>query len=228
MNTTETTIKCYCPICKTEGKFIPFGNPKRKNAICPTCKSLERHRFLYILYNFLFLNKSSSQKVLHFAPEEMLYNEISKNKNIEYIVGDLYPELFKFAPNCMKIDAMNLPFEKKSFDIILCNHILEHIEDDRLFIKNITEILKDKGKFIFTIPVKYSFEKTYEDKNIKTEEDRLKHFGQKDHVRIYGNDILDRFEGEFTINKISTDFLGEHIKENLSLSNETIYILEKN
>ena len=103
----------------------------------------------------------------------------------------------------MKADICNLPFEDNTFDVILCNHVLEHIPDDTKAMSELYRILKPGGWGIFQIPQDLNREITYEDNTITDKVERAKIFGQYDHVRIYGRDYFDKLrEIGFTVNEI--------------------------
>lgn len=178
----------FCPICqKMSRNFLPSGVKKRERALCPYCKSLERHRLIYLLLSNntdVFVKKT---KLLHFAPENCLRNIFKIKGNINYVTADLYMKEVDF-----NIDIINTKFPNNSFDFILCIHVLEHIEDDIRAMMEIHRILRKGGKAIIMVPILR--EKTLEDASIISPKDRLKYFGQEDHVRIYGLDFIDRLE----------------------------------
>lgn len=178
-------VSCFCNN-KIIESFDTFNN--RNNSQCPSCKSCERHRFVLFFFN---KNNIFFEKTLHFAPETQLnklFTSISKN----YICGDIDIQKYK-NPNIIYIDITNIPF-KNEFDCIFASHILEHIIDDRKAMKEIYDALVFNGSFIALIPQKFSLKTTYEDSTIVTENDRLKHFGQNDHVRWYGLDFSQRLK----------------------------------
>ena len=177
---------------KSFRKFLPYGyDIQRPNALSPSSLSLERHRliWMYLQNETEFFNVDTTEKikVLHMAPEQCFLSRFKKLKHIDLITADLYSPIVD-----VKADIRSLPFDDNSFDIIFCNHVLEHIEDDQKAMHELFRVLKPGGFGIFQIPMDYSKEKTYEDFTIKSPEDRAKHFGQYDHVRIYGLDYFDR------------------------------------
>ncbi len=180
-------------------KLLPYGyGEQRQNALSPSTLSLERHRLLW-----LYLQKetnffTSPKKVLHIAPEQCFINRFKKQKNLAYITADLYSPIVD-----VKADILDLPFDDNSFDVVFCNHVLEHIEDDKKAMQELYRVLKPKGMGIFQIPQDLSLVKTYEDFNITSPEERSKHFGQYDHVRVYGKDYFDRLRSVgFTVNEV--------------------------
>ena len=193
---------------KSFRKFLPYGyGTQRPNVLSPSTLSLERHRllWLYLQNETSFfkpapksLNVSSSQKkdsetsselkkVLHMAPEQCFLTRFKKLKHLDIITADLYSPIVD-----VKADILDLPFDDNSFDIIFCNHVLEHIEDDKKAMQELYRVLKVGGFGIFQIPQDYSRAATYEDFSIISPEERAKHFGQYDHVRVYGSDYFDR------------------------------------
>ena len=126
-------------------------------------------------------------KVLHMAPEQCFYGRFKKLKNLDYLCGDLYSPLAD-----VKFDLHDIPFEDNRFDVIFCNHVLEHVEDDHQCMKELYRVLKPGGFAIMQVPIDYSREKTYEDKSITSPEEREKHFWQKDHLRLFGRDYPDK------------------------------------
>lgn len=130
---------------------------------------------------------SAPKKVLHFAPEQAFYKRFKKLKNLDYTTTDLHSPLAD-----VKADICDLPFEDNSFDIILCNHVLEHIPNDTLAMKELYRILKPGGMGIFQIPQDYNRTTTFEDNSITDPNKRAEIFGQYDHVRVYGMDYFDK------------------------------------
>lgn len=169
-------------------KFLPYGyNNVRENALSPSTFSLERHRLLWLyLKNETFFFKKDL-KVLHFAPEAAYYTKFKSLPNITYHTTDINSPLAT-----IKADICDLPIKDDTYDFILCNHVLEHIIDDRKAIKELYRVLKKGGVGIFQVPLDITREKTYEDFSIVKPNERNKAFGQYDHVRVYGMDFFDR------------------------------------
>lgn len=169
-------------------KFLPYGyEHQRENVLSPSTLSLERHRLLWLYLKDHTTFFSASHKVLHFAPEQAFYKRFRKLKNLEYTTTDLNSPLAD-----VKADICNLPFEDNSFDFILCNHVLEHIPDDRKAMEELYRVLNSGGTAILQIPQDLNREKTFEDNSITDPSERAKIFGQYDHVRVYGRDYFDR------------------------------------
>jgi SAM-dependent methyltransferase len=185
-----------CPICESTFKvFAPFGLGHRQNARCINCDSLERHRLLWLYFKEVTnLFEPKKKKLLHFAPEEMFYNVFSRDPHIDYVGCDLFPEIYNYGGpvKITKADITAIPFEAESFDVILCNHVLEHIPDDRKAMSELKRVLKPGGWCILQVPIDYKRKETYEDFSINTPAGRKKAFGKTDHVRWYGQDYKDR------------------------------------
>lgn len=176
-----------CPVCASQyKKFLPYGRIARENALCPNCLALERHRLMW-----LYLKKqtdffSAPLKVLHIAPEHCFIDRFEGLSNLEYITADIESPLAK-----VKMDVHSIPFPDNSFDVIFCNHVLEHVEDDLLACSEFNRVLKPSGWGILQSPV-YPLEKTLEDKSITDPAERERIFGQRDHVRKFGKDYAER------------------------------------
>ena len=208
--------KKYCPFCNKKFWFKPFGITKRLDAQCPICNSLERHRFLYYIYK-LFIPKNKNIKLLHMAPEKAISNMFLNKKNVDYICIDLYPENFPHLPNCLKMNVLDLKFPDNTFDFVISNHVIEHIENEEKFIEEITRVLKPDGKAIISAPCDYNLKETFEDYTITSPEERLKAFGQEDHVRKYGTDIFDRISKYAKVTPINRDAFDGFINNEISL-----------
>ena len=194
----------YCPFCKCFVKFRPFGKDQRPQAECPFCGSLERHRFLLAVYRQMVLNSEKPLRLLHTAPETMFAKLFQKDGQIKYTPIDLFPEMFPEV-SCLKADVTGLPFEDGTFDVIISNHVLEHIQEERKCLAEFQRVLAPEGRAFLTFPVDWNLPETLEDPAIQTPEDRLKYYGQADHVRLYGQDVEKRLGEFFHVQKISQD-----------------------
>ncbi len=173
---------------KSFRKFLPYGyENQRDNVLSPSTLSLERHRLLWLYLQNETDFFTTPKKVLHFAPEQAFYKRFRKQKNLDYTTTDLNSPLAD-----VKADICNLPFKDEEFDVILCNHVLEHIPDDTKAMQELYRILKKGGMAILQIPQDLNREKTFEDNTITDRKERAKIFGQYDHVRIYGRDYFDK------------------------------------
>ncbi|MFO7369071.1 MAG: methyltransferase domain-containing protein [Bacteroidales bacterium] len=180
-----------CPVCGGHfRKFMPYGyNIIRENALCPKCLALERHRLLWLFFKSRTGIFSDQLKVLHVAPEQCFHQRFRKLKNLTYVTADLESPLAD-----VKLDVQHMPFGNDEFDVVICNHVLEHVPDDRKAMAEIYRVLKQGGYAILQVPLDYSSPKTYEDASITDPAEREKHFRQKDHYRMYGRDYLERLK----------------------------------
>jgi len=192
---------------KSFRSFLPYGyeNP-RENVLSPSTLSLERHRLLW-----LYLQKetnffTAAHKVLHFAPEQAFYKRFKKLKKLDYTTTDLNSPLAE-----VKADIRNLPFDDEHFDVILCNHVLEHIPNDQKAMSELFRVLKPGGWAILQIPQDLKRETTFEDDSITDKKERARIFGQYDHVRVYGRDYFDKLRAiGFKVTEVDyTKTLGE-------------------
>lgn len=176
----------HCPICGFEGKFRAFGSPPRWDAICPSCYSLERQRLLFLAVERAFPIPAASE-VLHFAAELSVQRFVKPKARI-YKTADLYGEGVDLKLNIEKIEL-----ENGSFDVVICNHVLEHV-DDRKALSELYRILRPSGLLYLMVPMIEGWSRSYENPQITTESGRNLHFGQGDHVRYFGADLRDRIK----------------------------------
>jgi len=173
---------------KSFRSFLSYGyGEQRNNVLSPSTLSLERHRLLWLYLKNQTDFFQANNKVLHFAPEQAFYKRFRKMTNLDYTTTDLNSPLAD-----VKADICDLPFEDDSFDIIFCNHVLEHIPDDTKAMQELFRVMRPGGWGVFQIPQDLSRTETFEDDSITDKEERAKIFGQYDHVRIYGRDYFDK------------------------------------
>jgi len=165
-------------------KILPYGRlQSRPNALAPHSLSLERHRLIWLYLKDKTDFFTSAKRVLHIAPEYCFIKPFKKLKNLDYVTADL---ISPWAD--VKMDVQNIPFPDCSFDVVICNHVLEHVDDDRKALSELLRVMKPGGFGIFQVPLESSIEQTLEDKSINTPELREKHYKQRDHLRLYGKD----------------------------------------
>jgi len=215
-----------CPCCGGSFReFLPTGVITRQNAQCPRCFSLERHRLIWLYLKNKTNFFTDHLKVLHFAPENCFQNKFKAMPNLDYISTDLE------SPTAMvKMDITNISYEDNSFDVILCNHVLEHIPDDKKAMKELLRVLKPGGWAILLVPLDLSREKTFEDPSIVSPEERERFFGQRDHVRWYGQDYQHRLEQAgftVTVDDYAKELGSELSKKYSLMEQEDIYFCTK-
>ena len=221
-----------CPLCGCRRrKFLPYGYvTQRENALCPNCLALERHRTLW-----LWLLRESDigrgamalPRLLHVAPEVALmrkFHKIYAAQPADYVTADLESPLAD-----MHFDIQHIPLEDESFDAVICNHILEHVEDDYQAMREILRILRKGGWGVILSPIDMQREETFEDDTITDEAERTRIFGQYDHRRIYGRDYAKRLEkAGFEVYKCDyANFIPAKEKELYALTDELLYIVRK-
>ena len=171
-------------------KFLPYGyGTQRENALSPSTLSLERHRLMWLFLRdeTTFFTTKEKLKVLHIAPEQCFLDIFKKQKNLDYITSDLESPIAD-----VKADICNLPFKENEFDVVFCNHVLEHIATDEKAMQELYRVLKPGGFGIFQIPQDLNRAITFEDDSITDKKERAKIFGQYDHVRVYGRDYFNK------------------------------------
>ena len=221
----------FCPVCDSEiKKFYTYYFPPnikigpRPDAVCPVCGSIERERLLLLyLEKCTDLFNRPKKKLLHIAPEIVLADRIKKNEFIEYLSADLDPKRAMIY-----MDLTDIKMHDNIFDVIICNHVFEHIPDHKKAMQEIYRILKPKGWAILQVPILGEY--TFEDSKAITPEDREKIYGFAEHVRGYGKDYKDFLTGTGFIVKVD-DFakkIGDKAIRYMGLpENEDIYFCTK-
>jgi len=207
----------YCPVCKRDSRrFKAAGDPPRKNAECPRCGARERHRLLmHFLDSEMNIGNFGRQlRILHIAPERMISLRLRKYGNVEYISGDINP-----GRGMVVVDVTNIPYQDEQFDVVICCHVLEHVNDHLTAMSELRRVLKSDGFAIIDAPVREELAETFEDWTITTPEGRRQAFGQWNHVRLYGRDypeLLRRASFNVAIDPIS---ISEKHKRQFALDN---------
>lgn len=221
--------KVQCPLCgKRFRKFLSYGYvTARPNALCPHCLALERHRLLW-----LYLERETTllqhlPTLLHIAPEVCLMRHLKPRyaaKKAAYQTADLESPLAD-----LHFDIQHIPLDDEQFDVVICNHLMEHVENDRLAMRELYRILRRGGWGVLLSPVELNRATTFEDDSITDPEERTRIFGQYDHRRIYGNDFADRLrEAGFEVEDLdyATRLTAEE-RSKYALPNDHIYVVRK-
>lgn len=218
-----------CPVCgRGFRRILPYGYVRvRENALCPSCLSLERHRLLW-----LWLGRETDlfgrlPRVLHIAPEVCLrshFRRLYKGARDRYVTADLESPLAD-----LHFDVQRIPLPDASFDAVICNHLLEHVADDGLALRELRRILVPGGWGVVMCPVDYAREKTFEDDTIVDPDERTRIFGQYDHRRIYGRDYVERLSAAgFQAQEIDYKATLTAEEQRLyALSDDRIYLVRK-
>ena len=186
------SMKYYCPCCGLRLRSFVQGSYQdypgrinsyryentRQDVLCPACKSLPRHRILASWFNE-HEEELKYEDILYFAPDISEAKWMKRN-SVKYTSADLYKEAD------LKLDIQDTKLPDESYDIIIANHVLEHVDDFRLALSEMYRILKHGGSFICSFPMDPKIELLDEDPCVTTPEERLRRFGQNDHKRVFG------------------------------------------
>ncbi|MNI39447.1 hypothetical protein D3C73_936290 [compost metagenome] len=178
---------------------------------------------MYLEEEYNLFEYSDGLSLLHFAPEKVFNDFFTKNIKIDYYPVDLNPNY----PGIRDVvDITQIPYEDNKFDIIICNHVIEHIPNERQALNEMWRVLKPTGAAFINAPVFDQLEFTIEKDEYNTPELRKKYYGQDDHVRKYGRDYKARLEKQgFKVEKIlfNLEFNDELLKMNGLIKNEPIF-----
>ena len=221
--------KVECPVCeKSFRKFLSYGSDvaHREGVLCPYDLTLERHRLMWLyLKDHSNFFTAENLKVLHIAPEQCYHKGFKRQKNLDYLTGDLVSPIAD-----IHFDLHDIPLEDNRFDVVFCNHVMEHVDDPIQCMSELHRVMAPGGWGIMQVPQDLNRAETYENPSIVTPEDREKHFWQKDHVRLFGRDYPDwlRKAGfkveEFDKNK----HYGEELLDRYRIAkSEILYIVSK-
>lgn len=184
-----------CPICGCSSpRFGPFGRRPREDALCLHCGSLERDRLAWLFIRArTTLFGPAPKTMLHVAAEPCLAERFRAHLGGGYLSADLHDDRAM-----VRMDITDIAYPDASFDVVYCSHVLEHVTDDRRAMRELHRVLRPGGWAILLVPVIGN--RTFEDPRITDPRDRLAAYGQEDHVRRYGPDVVDRFrEAGFTV-----------------------------
>lgn len=195
---------------------------------CPKCGACDRER-LYSLYlkNYLYKDKSAEFSMVDFAPSFIFSNHQKKQfPNVNYRSADLYQD---YVDDKVDITDMHI-YSNDQFDFLICSHILEHVKEDKIAIKELYRILKPNGKGIIMVPIMLSLNEDYEDDKIVSEIDRWKNYAQSDHVRLYSKSgFIKKLEDQgFTVNQCDINFFGKEEFINHGIHTRSVlYVVQK-
>lgn len=215
-----------CPCCGWRFRqLLAFGKPLRQNAQCPRCRSLERHRWLVLYLKEQISHLNHPQNLLHFAPVPGVQRNLMLHPKIKYYRTD-FSDVPQFKLS-MRMDISQLAIASNSFDIILCNHVLEHIDDDYRAMSELFRILKPNGWMITSVPIRLD-QPTYEDVAIQSPQARLAAYGQHDHVRYYGYDFPERLENVgFQVATERVDSMDNYLIDRYGLNSDEVFFIAK-
>lgn len=204
-----------CPVCgRASRRFRPFGISRRKAAQCLHCGALERHRLVWLyLHTMTDLFDGLPKSVLHIAPESCFVARFKELLGDGYLTADL-----NSRRAMVRMDITDIRYADRAFDVIYCSHVLEHVLDDRRAMRELFRVLKPGGWAIILVPIHDG--PTFEDSSIVVPKERLKAFGQADHVRRYGADYVERLrEAGFTVSITTvSDLVDERDADRMGLT----------
>lgn len=227
--------KYVCPFCGyASDMMLPFGKDTeasikhmivgagKRDVCCLKCGSHDRERLIYIFLKQVIriLDPGENPSLLHIAPEPRLSQALRSSHLTTYICGDLFAEGYTYPDYVKNMDVLQLPFKDGSFDIVICNHVLEHIPEDKKAMREICRVLAPEGFALLQVPISYELEYTMEDFSIEDPQQRETMFGQEDHCRLYGMDYIDRLRDcglDIEILNISKDYSQYCINPNENL-----------
>ena len=214
----------YCPVCRARFRRLrSFGVSPRMNACCPICGSFERMRFAWVVLDARpELVGGPNPRILHIAPEQMLAARFNRIAGAEYIGADLEP-----SRAAVRMDVQRIQYPDDTFDFVYCSHVLEHVPDDRAAMREFHRVLKLGGTAMIMVPV--NVKQTFEDPSVTDPAERLRLFGQDDHVRKYGPDVADRLrDAGFAVETVHTaDIADEKTARRMGLKNESLFLCKK-
>ena len=232
--------KYFCPFCSYSSRDLaPIGldipviskngviGAGRRFGKCYNCGSIDREKLVYVYLKekLKLFNSSKEKSILHISPENSVSEKIINYGFKKYICGVLHEPGLSYPDYVENIDITEIPYPENTFDLVLCSHVLEHVQNDLQAMREFLRVLKPGGTAILQVPISRVLKDTYEDFSIISPEQREIAFGQFDHVRIYGQDYIERLEqSEFRVNRINIS--GEFIKYGL-IQDEDLFICVK-
>ncbi|MBK9290633.1 MAG: methyltransferase domain-containing protein [Bacteroidetes bacterium] len=238
----------FCPLCnRFYRKFLDggehhevlikmqvIGAGRRPNMVCPGCHSTDRDRLLHTFFCHGSDIPFPDARMLHIAPEPALYDWFMRRyreKPHNYIAGVKYHEGYYYNQSIQLLDLTALPFPDESFDLLMANHVLEHIKAEQKALSEIHRVLRPGGMAILQVPWSPLLETTIEEESEMSETDRARHFGQADHVRLYGKDYPKRLEmAGFLVERIDIQHINmdQNYLESIAINkNEIIFLANK-
>lgn len=201
-------MRYTCPLCGYRSrahKWIGVANTVltekhvvgggKRRAGCYNCGATDRERLVYTYLAEEFgLFTTQHRRILHIAPEASLSRQIRKHNFQRYVCGDKFAPGYHYPGDVTNLDILQLPFADDSFDLIICNHVLEHIPDDQAAMRELLRVLRPGGQAILQVPFAKDVAETYEDPTATDPRQREQLFGQHDHVRLYGSDYGERLK----------------------------------
>lgn len=180
-------------------RAVDFTGSDLDNFECPWCGATDRERHLVMYMESAgLMDGLGGKEILHFAPEARLSRLIAAKEPVRYVKADLYPT----GPDVQAVDMHDIPFDDGAFDLVIANHVLEHVADDRQALRELRRVLRPGGHAVLQTPFSRKLQSTWSDDGFDDEESRLQAYGQEDHVRLFGRDIVSRFSESGMISRV--------------------------
>lgn len=238
--------KYVCPLCDTKLKYFKplvhplepegyefiykdreFETASEENHLCPFCMAIDRDRLFVLHFRKVFEHRPKSLiNLLDIAPSLPLQKFLKRYPFLRYRSADLHSPK---AMDKVNIESMDI-YAEGQFDVFICSHVLEHVERPDKALSELYRILKPGGWGIIMVPIMVGLERTLEDKIHIGEAERIKFYGQFDHLRLFSKqDFINDIEAAgFKIRQLGVDYFG---MEAFSLAgiekNSVLYIAEK-
>jgi SAM-dependent methyltransferase len=187
LDASKESLPCFCPCCQTKFSEFRDWSESYRNVECPNCLSHPRHRLFWLYLTRRGLLEGDGLRVLHFGPERTLRTLLSALPNLVYTTVDR-DRPFVDA----RVDITAIPFPDRCFDVVLCSHVLEHVREDALALREVFRVLEVGGWAWLQVPIDRASATTQEDPNVTSPEERKRLYRESDHLRLYGRDFADR------------------------------------
>lgn len=208
-----------CPVCGYQGRFLGKSIPPRIDAWCPSCRSVGKHRLLWRVWHTQE-PINASHRVLHFAPEACFRDWLNEKAGW-YMTADY----LRLDHVDRKLNIESLDLGDESQDVIILNHVLEHVDDAKA-LAELYRVSRRGGRVFITIPIIEGLTKTYENFSVNTNEERDLHFGQYDHLRVFGPDFRSRAAtAGFKVKEYTAE--GEEAVRYGLIMGEKVFVLKK-
>lgn len=206
-------------------KHHVIGGGRRKSALCPACKSLDRHRWLLdVITGHTDIFSDRKKRVLHIAPELCVRQVLECLPSVDYYTGDISPGRAMYV-----VDITDIQFKDEYFDYIIINHVLEHVVDLHGALSELCRVIKNSGKILMSFPI-CTDQPTIEDPSVITDRQRLEMYGQEDHVRLFGKDykeIIEQIGLIVTIHTPQLELSEEEIRKFGLIKDDVILVAER-
>jgi SAM-dependent methyltransferase len=217
-------LRHQCSVCGWHFRdFRPLAVNPNFSEMCIRCGSVARHRFIWLYLKSETNLFADPLKVLHFAAEGCFRRHLSRLPNLDYTTADVAGG---YTPGMEILDLQNIRKPDCTYDVVLCIHVLEHVEDDAKAMREIYRILKPGGWAILNPHMDLSLEKTREDPTVTSPEERKRQFNQEDHYRVYGRDLKERLgKAGFDLELVPyMDKIPPHQREKYSLKTTGVIV----